>query len=257
MLGPPEAPATVAVPPTTVTWSTAYTQPSENFNGTAWEIHLPAPANMTSAGTLVFATGVEFVLPSTINVAGGATPALYTATFEATVQLLTVDWQFAAISYPPNYLPVDYNALNVVITGPLAGTPQVNPAGAQGPTSVAGPPQTAAPSARPRRRPRPRDRRRRLRLFPWRRRPRHRRPCPVRFPVASPPLWGLQTDRWFRLTSSTANGCLVATTVADSIHFLSDGAGGGTSTCSNFMPGSRARCQRADITVRKATHPRL
>ncbi len=145
VLGPAEAPVTVAVPPTTVTWSTAYTQPSENFTGSAWEIHLPVPFNTTAAGTLVFATGVEFVLPSTINVAGGATPALYTATFEATVQLMTVQWQFAATSYPPNYLPVDYNALNVVITGPLAGTPQVNPAGAQGPTSVAGPPQTAAP----------------------------------------------------------------------------------------------------------------
>ena len=136
---------TIAVPPTTVTYSTAYTQPSEDFNGTAWDIRLPVPANITAAETLVFGTGVEFVLPSMSNVAGGATPATYTATFQATVQLLTVSWQFAATSYPPNFLPVDYNALNVIITGPSAGTPQVNPAEAQGPTSVATPLQTAEP----------------------------------------------------------------------------------------------------------------
>ena len=145
VLGPPGATSTVMVPPTTVTYSTAYTQPSETFNGTAWQIHLPVPANISIAQTLVFATGVEFVLPSTLNVADGATTATYTATFEATVLLMQLQWQFAATSYPPSTLPVDYNALNVTITGPSAGTPQVSPTSAQGPTSVAAPPQTALP----------------------------------------------------------------------------------------------------------------
>ena len=133
------------VPPTNVTYSPSFTQPSESFiNSSSWEIDLPIPANLTQAETLVFATGVEFVLPSTVT-AGGAVPATYTATFEATVQFIEFQWQFLTIPYPPNFLPVDYNALNVLITGPTAGTPQVNPTDAQAPTSVAVPPQTTEP----------------------------------------------------------------------------------------------------------------
>ena len=142
VLGPPGASETVTVPPANVTYSTNFTQPSETFTDGSWQIDLPAPLTSTEGQTLAFATGVEFVLNIT---AGGAVPATYTATFEATVQFMQVQWQFAVTSYPPNTLPVDYNALNVTITGPSAGTPQVSPSGAQGATSVAAPPQTAQP----------------------------------------------------------------------------------------------------------------